>query len=159
MEISDVEYPKPWLKETRTMKKKKYDFSLVVTCFALLLLSIFIALTPIFVQVLIESSNNMLENAEKTSSDFFSSLLNNERNTKLTKFIDVISFVWLFLVVITWLLMTANENVIDYVNKEIEGGVFNVSINCFAATIIVCFVNIINKCTKIQYVYESVRKK
>ncbi len=179
---NSIEYPKPWLKKTRMVKKKKYDFSLVGMCSVLLLLSVFIAFIPIFVQVLIESSNNILENAEKTVFDFLVSiickndfryisisalfilfvercLLNNEKKTKFIESVDVISFVWFFFVVIVWALMTANENVIDYVNKKNESGVFHLSIGCFVGTIIICFVNIISKCTKIKYVYESVRKQ
>lgn len=179
---SSIKYPNPWLKKTRTVKKKKYDFSLVGTCSVLLLLSVFIAFIPIFVQVLVESSNNIPENADKTFSDFFRdiickndfryisisvlfilfverTLLNNEKNTRLIESVDVISFLWLFFVVIMWLLMAANENVIDYINEKSESGVFHLSIGCFAGTIIICFVNIISKCTKIKYVYESVRKQ
>lgn len=175
----DGELSGSWLKSIRLRKKKKYDFSLVIQCSGLLFISVFIALVPIVIQYLIESSDNILESVGGTflealveivcKNDFRyisisvlfilfveQCLLNDKSNTK---FFDIFSLIWLFLVLIIWLLMISNENVTNYFNAKYENGVFIISIGCFAGTMVVCFMNIISKCTKIKYVYESVRKK
>lgn len=131
------DYNYEWLSESKTNKKNKKGFGFIEMNVIIIFFSVFISLVPIFVTSLInivqsDLEISVLKNQIICRNDFQyinvsvlfivfveHNLISNKVNTKFSKILDTLCFIWLICAFVFWVLTAAIQKLPYYISTYI----------------------------------------